>query len=288
MEIENEKARRFQALHAQDALFVMPNAWDLGSLRMFEAIGFSALATTSAGFAYSLGRSDGTGSIARDEALAHVAEFAGATSLPISADMEAGYGADPDAVADTVRRVIDTGAAGCSLEDATYDEERPLYSVEEAAERVAAARAAIDAAGAPFVLTARAECFLMGTPDPLADAIRRLQAYQEAGADCLYAPGLTTRDEIAAVIQSVDRPLNVLAGLGSTPLSIPDLAALGVRRVSLGSGLAQFAYAMAIDAAREIFEAGSFGFLEKTAGVGGINRFFETGELPPRPGGPRR
>lgn len=283
MEFENDMARRFQALHGQDDLFVMANAWDLGSLRMFEAIGFPALATTSAGFAYSLGRSDGTGSIVRDEALAHVAAFAAATSLPISADMEAGYGADPDAVADTIRRVIATGAAGCSIEDATYDAGKPLYAIEEAAERVAAARAAIDAAGVPFVLTARAECFLMGTPDPLDDSIRRLQAYQEAGADCLYAPGLTTRDEIAAVVRSVDRPVNVLAGLGSTPLSIPDLAALGVRRVSLGSGLAQFAYAMAIDAAREIFEAGSFAFLGTTAGVGRINRFFETGELPPHP-----
>ena len=284
MEIENETARRFQALHAQDDLFVMANAWDLGSLRMFEAIGFPALATTSAGFAYSLGRADGTGSIGRDEVLAQVAEFAGATSLPISADMEAGYGTDSEAVADTIRRVIATGAAGCSLEDATYDPARPLFTVEEASERIAAARAAIDATGAPFVLTARAECFLMGTPDPLADSIRRLQAYQEAGADCLYAPGLTTRDEIAAVMASVDRPVNVLAGLGAAPLSIADLAALGVRRVSLGSGLAQFAYAKAIDAAREVLEGGSFGYLGQTAGVGRINRFFETGELPPRAG----
>lgn len=285
MEIRNDKARRFQALHAADELFVMANAWDLGSLRMFEAIGFAALATTSAGFAYSLGRSDGTGSVGRDEMLAHVAELAGATSLPVSADMEAGYGADPDAVADTLRRVLATGAAGCSLEDATYDPAQPLFSVEEAAERIAAARAAIDAAGVPFVLTARAECFLMGTPDPLADAIRRLQAYQEAGADCLYAPGLTTKDEVAAVLSSVDRPVNVLAGLGPAPLAIADLADLGVRRVSIGSGLAQFAYAMAIDAAREVLEAGTFGYRHKTAGMGRINRFFETGELPPRSGG---
>lgn len=284
MEIENETARRFQALHAGSDLFVMANAWDLGSLRMFEAIGFPALATTSAGFAYSLGRADGTGSIGRDEVLAQVAAFAAATPLPISADIEAGYGADPEAVADTIRRVIATGAAGCSLEDATYDPARPLFSVEEASDRIAAARAAIDATGAPFVLTARAECFLMGTPDPLADSIRRLQAYQEAGADCLYAPGLTTRDEIAAVMASVDRPVNVLAGLGAAPLTIADLAALGVRRVSLGSGLAQFAYAKAIDAAREVLEAGSFGYLGQTAGVGRINRFFETGELPPRAG----
>lgn len=284
MEFENDKARRFQALHAGNDLFVMANAWDLGSLRMFEAIGFPALATTSAGFAFSLGRPDGTGSIVRDEALAHVAEFAGATSLPISADMEAGYGKNSDAVADTIRRVIATGAAGCSIEDATYDGTDPLYSIEEAVDRIAAARAAIDASGAPFVLTARAECFLMGTPDPLADSIRRLQAYQEAGADCLYAPGLTTRDQIAAVVGAVDRPVNVLAGLGPAPLPIPDLADLGVRRVSLGSGLAQFAYAMAIDAAREILEDGSFGFLKETDGVGRINRFFATGELPPRPG----
>lgn len=284
MEIENETARRFQALHAGDDLFVMANAWDLGSLRMFEAIGFPALATTSAGFAYSLGRADGTGAIGRDEVLAQVAAFAAATPLPISADMEAGYGADPEAVADTIRRVIATGAAGCSLEDATYDPARPLFSVEEASERIAAARAAIDATGAPFVLTARAECFLMGTPDPLDDSIRRLQAYQEAGADCLYAPGLTTRGEVAAVMASVDRPVNVLAGLGAAPLSIADLAALGVRRVSLGSGLAQFAYAKAIDAAREVLEGGSFGYLGQTAGVGQINRFFETGELPPRAG----
>ncbi|WP_018700904.1 isocitrate lyase/PEP mutase family protein [Amorphus coralli] len=283
METGNEAGQRFRDLHAADGLFVMMNAWDRGSLKMVEAIGFPALATTSAGYAYALGRPDATGSLSRDEVLAHIADMAAATTLPVSADTEAGYGATPDEVAETMRLVVQTGAAGCSIEDATYDPAAPLYPVEEAAARVAAARAAIDATGHPFVLTARAECFLTGSDEPLAESIRRLQAYQEAGADCLYAPGLTTREEIAAVISSVDRPVNVLAGLGPDPLAIADLAALGVRRVSLGSNIAQFAYAMAIDAAREIFEDGTFTYARKTAGLGRINAFFETGALPPRP-----
>lgn len=269
-----EKGRAFQALHAREKLFVMPNPWDAGSAKMLAKMGFEALATTSSGYAHSLGRPDMANAVSREEIIAHVRALVAATPLPLSVDLEAGYGASPAEVAETVRMVIDAGAAGCSIEDNSYAASDPLYPIAEAVRRLAAARKAIDDAGVPFVLTARAECFLVRHPDPLAESIRRLVAFQEAGADCLYAPGLTTRQEVDQVIAAVTRPVNVLGGYGAEPLAIAELAAAGARRVSLGGWLANAAMSAAFLAANEVLETGTFGFTRSARAAGSLDKMF--------------
>src|SRR5215467_3592685 len=229
MPTQTEKAERFAALHLGDQPLLMPNPWDRGSARLLASLGFAALATTSSGFAATLGRLDG--SVSRDEALAHAAAIVTATELPVSADLENCFADDPGGVARTVTLAAETGLAGCSVEDFTGDDDEPVYDIGLAAERVAAAVEAAHAGSARLVLTARAENYLHGRPD-LADTITRLQAYQAAGADVLYAPGLKNLEDIRQVVRSVDRPVNVLA-LDGAP-SVPELAKAGVSRVSVG------------------------------------------------------
>jgi 2-methylisocitrate lyase-like PEP mutase family enzyme len=264
MPTQREKAARFRQLHADaQPLLILPNPWDAGSAKVFAKLGFDALATTSSGFAGTLGRHDGR--ITRDEALAHVGAIAAATDLPVSADLENGFAHDPADVAQTVALVAECGAAGCSVEDYSGRERDDIYDVQLAAERVVAAVEAAHRGGSPFVLTARAENHIHGLTD-LADTIARLQAYQEAGADALYAPGLTDANDIRSVVTSVDLPLNVLA-LPGTP-SIAELAEIGVRRVSVGGAFSLVAIGAVAEAARELLDQGTYGYW-KVAGAGG-------------------
>ena len=243
---------RFRALHVPGDPLLLPNPWDAGSARVLAALGFLALATTSSGFAATLGRLDGN--VTRDEAIAHGAAIAAATELPVSADLENGFGDSPAEVADCVRAAVGAGLAGCSIEDFTGDEAVPIYPVELAADRIAAA---VEAADGDLVLTARAENYLHGRPD-LADTIARLQRYQEAGADVLYAPGLTTPADIRAVVEAVDRPVNVLALPAAPPVG--ELAELGVARISVGGAFAYAALGALAEAGREFLGTGTYGF----------------------------
>lgn len=255
----HEKAHAFRALHERAGAFIIPNPWDVGSARVLGSFGFDALATTSAGAAFSAGQRDGA--ISRDGMLAHVASIVTATDLPVSADFESGYAHDEEGVAQTFRLVAAVGAVGASIEDATGDSTRPQLDVARAAARVRAAVEAVRALPYPFTLTARAENFLVGRRD-LADAIARLQAYQDAGADVLYAPGLSNPDDIATVVRSVDRPVNVVMGLAGSKLDLATLAALGVKRVSVGSALARAAFGTLFRAAQEMREHGTFAFAD--------------------------
>jgi len=250
------RTEHFLALHHGSGPLLLPNAWDPGSATLLAALGFSAIATTSSGFAATLGRLDG--SVTRDEALAHAAAMAGSTHLPVSADLENCFADDPAGVAETVRLAAGTGLAGCSLEDFTGHEDDPIYEIGPAAERVTAAAEAAHATGGRLVLTARAENYLHGRPD-LADTISRLQAYQTAGADVLYAPGLTRLKDIRQVVVSLDRPVNVLTMPG-TP-DVPVLAEAGVSRISVGGAFAFAAFGALAEAAREFRDQGSYGFL---------------------------
>jgi len=254
-----DKGHAFRALHAREGAFIIPNPWDVGSARILAQAGFEALATTSAGFAFTLGRRDNT--IARYAMLDHVATIVAATELPVSADLENGYADTPEGVAETYALAATTGIVGASIEDSTGDPAHPLFDIAIAAERVRAAVEAVRALPFPFTLTARAENFLVGRKD-LADVIRRLQAYQDAGADVLYAPGLVERDDIATVVKAVDRPVNVVMGLAGARFSLSDLAALGVKRVSVGSALARASFGALIDAAKEMREHGTFAFAD--------------------------
>ena len=252
----------FLALHHESRPLLMPNPWDVGSAKLFASLGFKALATTSSGFASTLGRLDG--SVTREEALAHGAAIAAATDLPVSADLENLFADEPEGAAQTVRLAIDAGLAGCSIEDYSGHDDQPIYDAGFAAERVAAAAEAAHAGPRPFVLTARSENYLHGRRD-LDDTIARLQAYQEAGADVLYAPGLRDLDEIRRLVDSVDRPVNVLALPGSP--SVADLAEAGVSRVSVGGAFAFAALGGAVAAARELLEQGTYSYSE-LAGTG--------------------
>jgi 2-methylisocitrate lyase-like PEP mutase family enzyme len=263
-----ERRRTFRELH-QTGCFAIPNPWDIGSARYLQHLGFKALATTSAGFAFSRGLPDNN--VPRDSMLAHIRELVTATDLPVNADFENGYADDPTGVAENVRSCVETGVAGLSLEDSTGRPDQSLYDRTHAAERVAAARAAIADRG--VTLVARAECFLVGMDD-LDEVIRRLQAYSTAGADCLYAPGLETREEIAAVVAAVaPKPVNVLIS-GPGGLTMAEAAALGVRRVSVGGALARAAWGGFMRAAQELAEQGSFGAFREAAPHGELNNFF--------------
>ncbi len=251
-------AGRFLALHRGDRPLLMPNAWDAGSARLLESLGFAAIATTSSGFAATLGRLDGAAS--RDEVLGHATAIAAAVAIPVSADTEDGFAADPASVADTVRRAAATGLAGCSIEDYTGRPDDPIHDIGLAKERVAAAVEAAHRGPAQLVLTARAENHIRGRAN-LGDTIARLQAYQEAGADVLFAPGVVSADDIRTVLSSVDRPVNVLAIRGCPP--VDELAALGVARVSVGGAFTFAALAALIDAATELRELGTYTYLER-------------------------
>lgn len=258
-----ERRAGFRALHAAGC-FVIPNPWDAGSAAYLQSLGFKALATTSSGLAWSQGRADN--SLARDTVLAHLRCVVAATALPVNADFESGFGADAAGVAESVRLAVDTGVAGLSIEDSTGDAERPLFDLPDAVERLRAARSAIDAAGGEVLLTGRAECFLVGRPD-IAETITRLVAYAEAGADCLYAPGIRSREHIAAVVAAVaPRPVNLLIGAVSD-WTVPQVAALGVRRISVGGALARSAWGGFMRAAKTIADEGRFdGFADAASG----------------------
>jgi 2-methylisocitrate lyase-like PEP mutase family enzyme len=254
-----DKAARFLALHGGPAPLLMPNPWDAGSAKLLASLGFEALATTSSGFAATLGRLDGA--VSREEALAHAASIVAATDLPVSADLENCFADDPVGVATTIRLALDTGLAGCSVEDFGRRPDARIYDARLAAERVATAAEAAHAGPVHLVITARAENHIRGNPD-LADTIARLQAYQEAGADVLFAPGVTDLDEVRQLVASVDRPVNVLPGLGAP--TVAELGEVGVRRISVGGGFAFAALAGVVDAARELRDQGTYGFRERS------------------------
>jgi 2-methylisocitrate lyase-like PEP mutase family enzyme len=273
-----DKRRTFHALH-QSGCFVIPNPWDVGTTRYLQHLGFKALASTSAGFAFAQGIADGA--VSRDMMLAHIAEIVAATDLPLNADFEASFAHDPAGVAANVRLCVETGVAGLSIEDATGDAQMPLYEQDLAVERMRAARAAIDKDGSGVLLTGRCECFLAGKPD-LDFAIARLRAYSNAGADVLYAPGIRTREQIEAVVQAVaPKPVNVLmpAALG---FAVADLAAMGVRRISVGSTLARVAWTAFIHSAKEIAGNGAFESFGGLVPHAELNGFFRD-DLPKRP-----
>ncbi|MGI8991805.1 MAG: isocitrate lyase/PEP mutase family protein [Bryobacteraceae bacterium] len=263
---------RFQKLH-ESGCFVIPNPWDAGTARYLRHLGFQAVATTSSGLAFSLGLPDTDWAVPRDAVLDHITGIVAAADLPVNADFESGYAHDPEGVAKNVRLCVETGVAGLSIEDATGDRKKPLYDLAAAVERIRAARAAIDESQSGVLLTARAECYLVGHADPLHESIRRLQAYAEAGADVLYAPGPRTREDIQAIVAAVSpKPVNVLMS-ANTGLRVSDLAEMGVRRVSVGSSLARAAWTGFIQAAKAIAEEGSF------AGFGGAVPYAELNDF---------
>ena len=271
MPSQSDKARVFKALHAERDGFVVPNPWDVGSARLLSQLGFKALATTSAGHAFSLGRPDN--SVTRERLLAHLVEITAATSLPVSADLENGFDDAPEEVARTIRLAAEAGVVGGSIEDSSGRSDAPLYTREFAAERIRAAAEAARSLPFPFTLTARAEGYFVGRPD-LVDTIGRLQAYQEAGADVLFAPGLTSQDDIATVVCSVDRPVNVLIGLPGMVLGARELAQLGVRRVSVGGSLARAALGEFLRAATELRDHGTASYAKTAVSGLELNRLF--------------
>jgi 2-methylisocitrate lyase-like PEP mutase family enzyme len=269
MASQAEKGSAFQALHGRDRAFIIPNPWDVGTARLLQSLGFEALATTSAGFAFSIGKPDGA--VDRETMLAHAADLVAATDLPVSADLEHGYGDDPSRVAETIRLAAGVGLAGCSIEDVAARREQAPYDLSLAAERVRAAAEVARSLSFPFTLTARAENYVIGRPD-LRDTIARLQAFQEAGADVLFAPGLKSKLEIMTVIRSVDRPVNVIMGLQGVQLSLAELSQIGVKRVSVGSALSRAALGAFLRAAGEMQTQGTFTFAEDAVKYADINR----------------
>jgi len=270
-----EKAKTFRDLHERPGAFVIPNPWDIGSTRILEALGFEALATTSAGFAHSRGLKDGADAVGREAMLAHAREIVEATALPVSADLENGFGDAPEDAAATIRGAIEVGLAGASIEDATMDPADPIYEKALAVERVAAAVEAARAVDFPFMLTARAENFIHGRPD-LDDTIARLQAFEAAGADVLYAPGLRTLEQIRTVCAAVSKPVNMVAGLAGVAFSVAELSEAGVSRISLGSTLSRLAYGALIRAAKEMQADGTFGFAGDAVPYAELQDFMQT------------
>ena len=267
-----ETATAFRRLHEGPGAFVMPNPWDIGTTRILAGLGYEALATTSAGLAYSLGRRDGESAVTREEALEHAAMIAGATGLPVNGDLENGFGHDPESVAETIRGAAASGLVGCSIEDSTSQPGEPIYPLAQAVERIAAAVEAAAALPFTFTLTARAENYLHGRSD-LDDTIERLQAFDKAGADVLYAPGLREIDDIRAVCAAVSKPVNVLALAGGPSVEL--LSAAGVRRVSLGSGFFNTALGAFLRAAKDVREHGTFGCLDGAATSRDLRPFLE-------------
>jgi 2-methylisocitrate lyase-like PEP mutase family enzyme len=279
-----EKAAVFQALHRKPEVFVVANPWDGGTARILTGLGFAALSTTSAGLAFTLGRRDGTGAVGRDEALNNARQIVEATNLPVAADLENGYGHSPQAAAETIRLAAErAGLVGASIEDASGDPANPIYDFDHAVKRVAAAAAAAHALPFPFMFVARAENYLHGRPD-LDDTIARLKAYEAAGAEVLYAPGITAPEDIRAVCSAVRKPVNVLMGLKNSPrLTLAELGELGVRRISIGSGFCRAALTAFLHAAREVRDHGTFGFADEALYMSELVQLF--GPPSSHPGG---
>jgi 2-methylisocitrate lyase-like PEP mutase family enzyme len=270
--IERRRAQ-FAKLH-ESGCFVIPNPWDIGTACFLRHLGFRALATTSAGFQFSRGKADTVWGLPRDTVLANIAEIVGATDLPVNADFQSGYAHEPEEVARNVALCVDTGVAGLSIEDGTGDGNEPLYELSFAAERIKAARAAIDAKGVEVLLTARAESYLVGHPEPLKDVLKRLTAYAEAGADVLFAPGPRSREDLQEIVRAMSpKPVNVIVA-GHTGLTVADLAQLGARRISVGSALSRVAWGSFMRAAKAIAERGSFVGLEGAASFSELNSLF--------------
>lgn len=270
---QHEKATRFRALHDAAGVFVIANAWDGGSARILSGLGFRALATSSGACAATLGLLDGK--ITRDEALTHARNIVAATDNPVSADLEHGFGDSPELVAETIRLAADVGLVGGSIEDATGYKDKPLYDMSHAVERIAAAVAAARALPFPFTLTARSENYLRGNPD-LEDTIRRLQAFERAGADVLFAPGLPDLAAVRAVCEALSKPVNFMVGIKGKSFSVAELAAAGVRRISLATSLYRTAMTGLVTAAREIKDAGTFGFLDNALTTADLNGFLKS------------
>ncbi len=266
------KAFAFRALHARSGAFIIPNPWDAGTAKILTQLGFEALATTSAGLAFALGRSDGA--VSREETLANARAIVQATHLPVSADLENGFGHSPQKVAEAIQLAVSVGLVGGSIEDATGDRDKPIYDLNLAVERISAAVEAACAQNIHFTLTARAENFLHGRPD-LDDTIARLQAFEKAGADVLYAPGLPSLEAIREVCSAVNRPVNVVAGLSGPSFSLEQLANAGVKRVSVGSALSRAALGEFMRAATEMKEAGTFGFAHEASPYAEINKLMK-------------
>jgi 2-methylisocitrate lyase-like PEP mutase family enzyme len=272
MRTQAEQAIVFQALHEREGAFIIPNPYDIGTARLLQHLGFEALATTSAGCAFALGQSDYTLSL--EQVLAHAAEIVSATNLPVSADLEGGFGDDPKTVSETFRLAAATGLAGGSIEDSTGNRDNPIYEHELAVERVRAVAEVVKALPFPFMLTARCENYLVGRTD-IKDTIARLQAYQEAGANVLYAPGLRTKEDITALVSSVDRPVNVLMGLQGVHFTLAELSEIGVKRVSVGSALSRAALGAFLRAAREMKEHGTFTFADEAVSYQDVSAMLE-------------
>jgi 2-methylisocitrate lyase-like PEP mutase family enzyme len=272
------KGRIFRDLHLQPGTFVMPNAWDAGSARLLAAAGFKALGTTSAGVNYFNGVPDYQYTVPRAEMLDAYARVANAVDLPVSGDLENGYGDAPEDVAETIRAAVAGGMVGGGIEDHTGNRDKPLYDVAHAVERIRAAREAADASGIPFTLTARAELYILGMPDPFAETVERLNRYREAGADCLFAPAIKDRDTIAALVREVDGPVNVVMGLAGSALSVAELTDLGVKRISLGGSIARRALAAVREVAAEIADKGTFTYAEQAIPDGEMKAFFKEWE----------
>jgi len=273
MATQQEKGTQLRALHEAPGVFVIANAWDGGSARILTGLGFKALATSSGACAATLGRVDGK--VTRDEALAHARNIVAATDSPVSADLEKGFGDGPEVVAQTVRLAAEVGLVGCSIEDATGDKEKPLYDMGHAVERVAAAAEAAHTLAFPFMLTARAENYLRGNPD-LDDTIRRLQAFERAGADVLFAPGLPDLAAVRVVCSSLSKPVNFMVAIKGKSFSVAELAAAGVRRISLATSLYRTAMTGLIAAAREVKDSGTFNFLDTAITTPEINKFLRS------------
>ena len=267
---QNEKAARFTALHDGQSAFIIPNPWDVGSARILAGLGFQALATSSAASAYVLGRRDG--GLARDEALAHARLIVDATDLPVSADLEKGFGDAPEIVAETIRLAAEAGLVGCTIEDATGNPDRPLYDDRLAVERIAAAAQAARALRFPFILTARAHNLLYAAPS-LDDTISRLQAFEKAGADVLFAPGLPDLAAVRAVCAAVSKPVNFMVGIKGKSFSVSELAAAGVKRISLAAALYRAAMTGLLDAVTEVKDTGQFGFVDRCVTTPELHKF---------------
>lgn len=272
MPSQQQLGQAFRELHQRNFAFIIPNPWDAGSARLLAHLGFEALATTSAGYAFSRGQRDHT--IGREEMMRHVASIASATDLPVSGDLENGFGDDPDTVAETIRLAAKAGLVGGSIEDSTNRQDAPIYEHELAVERVRAASEAARSLLFPFTLTARSENYLVGRSN-LNDTIERLQAYQEAGADVLYAPGVKKLDDLAAIAGSLDRPVNAVMGLQGAHMSLADLSEIGVKRVSVGSALSRVALGAFLRAAQEMRDRGTFEFLDQAMGYHDLNSIFK-------------
>lgn len=280
-DIQKRKAERFLARHKESGCFLMPNAWDPGSAKMLVAAGFDAIGTTSAGIAFSQGKPDNVfcspeARVERDAMLAEIGAICQSVSVPVNADLEAGFGESPESVAETIRLAIESGAVGGNIEDYTGTKEHPLYDRVLAVERIAAARRAIDESGIPFVLVARTDRFNIGTPGGLAEAIERANLYREAGADCLFAPGASDIDTIRELVRELTGPLNVVMGLSGNDVSLAQLRDLGVRRVSTGGSLARSLYFHLRAAAQEIMEHGTFSYGNEQIPQSEINQIFES------------